>query len=172
VDRKGPSSSKTPDGKKQRSSPKADYLQGETFRSHIESRAFHAKDIMTQSPISISPQSGILEIQTLMQQKRFRHLPVVNSEGLLLGIVSERDVLKAVSKPLREPKDILASDLMGSSVMAATPDTLLIEIAQMLLSENKSALPIIDAESKLVGILTTTDILKGLLKRAPIELWV
>ncbi len=107
-----------------------------------------------------------------MQQKRFRHLPVVNSEGLLLGIVSERDVLKAVSKPLREPKDILASDLMGSSVMAATPDTLLIEIAQMLLSENKSALPIIDAESKLVGILTTTDILKGLLKRAPIELWV
>jgi CBS domain-containing membrane protein len=55
-------------------------------------------DIMTPTPITIGPDADISEAAKIMDERRIRRLPVVNSEGTLIGVVSRRDILKAISK--------------------------------------------------------------------------
>jgi acetoin utilization protein AcuB len=61
--------------------------------------------------------------------------------------------------------------VMNSRVLSATPTTEIREVAHVMLDEQVNAIPILDSSRHLVGILTTSDILRAIVHRSPLELW-
>jgi acetoin utilization protein AcuB len=104
-----------------------------------------------------------------MRDHRFRRLPVVDKKGKLVGIVSERDLLyaspsSATSLSVSEVHYLLSKlqvrRIMTTDVITTTPDTPL-EDAAYLMADNKiGGLPVVDAERRVVGVITETDVFK------------
>ncbi len=133
-----------------------------------------AWEIMT-SPVSfVNPINTIEEINEIITEHRFRHLPVVSDAGLLIGLISDRDILRFNAKAYLSkinPADAQVSSIMTTNILTATPDTLIRDIAKIMFDERIGSLPIIGDHSSLVGIITRSDILRALLNHGPIHLW-
>ena len=134
---------------------------------HTRKAALIAQDLMTSPVCCILIDLTLAKAQEMMQQKRFRHLPVVTQEGKLTGMLSDRDFIR-----IQKGTTVVVSSLMSSKVLTATPETSLQLIAESLLEHQIGALPIVNQDHQVVGILTTTDILRAIVTKAPIDLWV
>jgi acetoin utilization protein AcuB len=151
----------------------AQVLQEKIRRKRVPVRT--AGQLMTEAPITIEPGATMLVAAALFEEATIRHLPVVD-EGKLVGVLSDRDVLRghASAEHRDEPAPRRArrvEQAMSTRVLTATPKTPLREAARAMLDERISALPVVDDEGGLVGILTTTDILRALMRDAPVDLW-
>jgi acetoin utilization protein AcuB len=112
---------------------------------------------MTKEPITVEPDDLLIRASHKMQAGGFRRLPVV-SAGRLVGIVSERD--------LREHRGYFEhtkiNGVMTENPVTVTPATTLEEAAQALVERQIGGLPVVE-NGRLVGIITTSDILKAFL---------
>ena len=124
--------------------------------------------IMTQDVVSVSPDAPLLDVQNLLKQHGFRHLVVVSDDGTLAGVLSNRDVLEALSPFLNTnaetQRDVRtlsqpASKLMNRTPKTVSPDTPVHDAASALLNDAISALPVVEG-AELVGIITTKDLLR------------
>lgn len=107
---------------------------------------------MTPNPIVVMPDTTVSEALRIMEDKHFRHLPVVDDQGTLIGIVSEKDLLRADARiPLRQ--------IMTTDVITVTEYTPLEQAARIMSDRKISSLPVMRS-SRLVGILTETDLFK------------
>ena len=138
--------------------------------------ALLAQDLMT-SPVTWLPSnSTLLEAWTVMQRKGIHHLPVTSIHGTLVGMISNHDLLpyahelESLNSPGLSTEYKLAR-VMSSRVLSATPTTEIREIAHVMLDEHVNAIPILDSSRHPVGILTTSDILRAIVHRSPLELW-
>jgi acetoin utilization protein AcuB len=128
------------------------------------------KSKMERNPVTISPDASFYEARKLIREEGIRHLPVVDKNRKLVGIVTDRDIREAGPSDasllsVQEINYLLGklkvSGFMtpGEKVITVTPDTI-IEKAVQLLHDNKiGSLPVID-RNELVGIITETDILE------------
>jgi len=128
--------------------------------------------VMTASPSCVQLETSALELVRLFHSKGFRHLPVTDSRGRLVGIISDRDVLRAIGPGDGLDKDALAgipaADLMSSDLVTIGPEQPLTSAVRLLLEHGISCLPVL-TDGVLVGILTTTDLyvaLQALLQAA------
>lgn len=138
--------------------------------------ALLAQDLMTSPVTSLPSDSTLLEAWNVMKRKGIHHLPVTSMHGALVGLVSDRDLLPytqelEASSSSRPPTGHKLAQVMSSQVLSATPTTELHEIARVMLSEHVGAIPILDSSRYPVGILTTSDILRAIVHRSPLELW-
>ncbi len=124
--------------------------------------------IMSRDLVTVMPDTTLMEIRSLLHERGFRHLLVVESDETLCGVISDRDVLRALSpfldtysekhrdvKTLEQP----ASEIMRSEPITVGPDTAIEEAARLLLDNSISALPVVEGPA-LVGIVTTKDLLQ------------
>jgi len=125
------------------------------------------RDIMTHYTETASPEETVLQARDRFREGNFRHLPVVEDD-LLLGVVSDRDVLRAAGPSLGlnefEPDvgtniDRPLREIMTRDVVTADPLMSVEEAADTMLHHDVSALPVLD-EGRLVGIVTTADLLR------------
>jgi acetoin utilization protein AcuB len=126
---------------------------------------------MKRDPITISPETGILEASRLLRQHRIRHLPVVKGSELV-GILTDRDLKRvspspATSLSVYEVNYLLdkleAKEVMTKQVVTVTPKTTIEEAARLLLGRKIGGLPVVEG-NMLVGILTETDVLEALVE--------
>jgi len=122
--------------------------------------------IMVQPVVSAHPDMSVSEVQQVFRQHRFRHLPVLTISGSLAGMVSDRDILPVA--PGQEAGWVL--HVMSKKVLTASPDTPLRDVARVMAAERISALPVLDGQG-LVGIVTTSDLLRCIVHEGPVELW-
>lgn len=127
---------------------------------------------MTTAPITVTPDKSIDEAKTLLDSHRFRHLPVVDEGGRLLGMVTDRDIRSAFPSTMlaaEERQEILnrvsripVGDIMSANNMVLTTNSTLDDA--LLLFEKKSvgALPVLDETGRVQGILSFNDLLKAL----------
>ena len=155
----------------------------ETGKSHAAVRAYTGQaTVSTQrqrartvaqimsSPVEILlPDTPVQRAQALCQQRGFRHFPVQTVSGTLTGIVSDRDLLAVPSTQ----GDTWILRVMTKRVLTASPDTELREAARVMTQERVNALPILDDSSqKVIGIVTTSDLLRCIVNEAPLDLWI
>jgi CBS domain-containing protein len=158
-----------PKGKEQ-AAPYQEIHDGEQQRKPV----YYAKDIM-QAPVLTLPESATLQrAWELFNQKGFRHIPVLNKAQQLCGLVSERDLLRATSTmvldhPLDEQR--VVAEVMTRRVLTVGPMTEVRELAAAMTGHKVGAMPVLDSEENLVGIVTLVDILQVIMNRAPIDLW-
>ncbi len=123
---------------------------------------------MTRDPLFIRDDTPIDEAMKVMRGSKVRRLPVLNDKGVLVGIVSERDLLYASPSPATSLSvyelhyllsKIKVSDLMTTEVITVTEDTPLEEAARIMTDNKIGGLPVM-SNGKLVGIITETDLFK------------
>lgn len=127
--------------------------------------------IMSRDVVTVSPDTTLMEIRGLLQERGFRHLLVIEPDDTLCGVISDRDVLKAVSPFLdtysekhRDVKTLSkpASEIMASEPITVTPDTTIDDASWALLDNRVTSLPVIEGD-ELVGIVTGKDMLEHFL---------
>ena len=150
--------------------------QQQDHQASASKAALLAQDLMT-SPVTWLPSSStLLEAWTVMTRKGIHHHPVTSIHGTLVGMISNLELLpyarelESADSPGPSAEHKLAR-VMNSRVLSATPTTEIREIAHVMLDEHVSAIPILDSSRHPVGILTTSDILRAIVHRSPLELW-
>lgn len=130
-------------------------------------------DIMTKNVVSVAEQAPLREVLSLMNQNKFRHMPVMQGQQLS-GIVSRTDLNRLTFSSLftdQESADEAVLDMLNlSQVMTNKPRTVkpedsIREVAEILAKEEFHALPVVDDQGKLSGIVTTTDVIQYLLEQ-------
>jgi acetoin utilization protein AcuB len=98
------------------------------------------RDLMSRTPITALSDTSVLDARALMAKERIRHLPVTDSDGELLGIVTDRDIRLTLPSP-------------ATTLSVWEMNHLLAKLAV-------GALPVLK-DGRLVGILTETDLLRA-----------
>ena len=129
--------------------------------------------VMTRQPSCVSPHVSALELIEIFHEKMFRHLLVTDADEKLIGVISDRDVVRCLGydrKPDRETLGrIKTREIMSTDLVTVGPDTSLSHAISILLGQGISCLPVIE-DGRLVGIVTNTDlhvVLKQLLQTIP-----
>jgi acetoin utilization protein AcuB len=137
----------------------------------------HVGRIMRKELVTITPDTSLVRARDLIAEKLIEHLLVVNKDGKLVGIVSDRDLKQTWASPATTLsahelnyllKQLDVETMMVTKIITISPGTT-IERAARIMQENRiSALPVMDKE-KLVGIITTTDVMGVLLDAIGID---
>ncbi|NMB88145.1 MAG: CBS domain-containing protein [Chloroflexi bacterium] len=123
---------------------------------------------MSHPVITVYPETTLEEALTLMHEEKIRRLPVINQRGELVGIISERVILRALPSDATtlsvwESRDMVrkmtVSQYMVSDVITIAEDTPLEEAARIMTDNQISALPVMRG-GKLVGMITEKDLFK------------
>lgn len=125
------------------------------------------RDIMETKLVTISPSERLSTVEDIMTLGGVRHMPVVQS-GRLVGVVSERDLLRASLSALSEHRDaerraflhvVEISRVMSTPPITVDPDATIRDAALLMADHKIGCLPVV-AESALVGLVTDTDVLR------------
>jgi CBS domain-containing protein len=157
--------------------------------------AILAKEIMTEPVISIRADTPLKKAAEILDENSFSGVPVVDDDEILIGILSETDILRytqqIIGQPLRDPhrvftksQEVLHVDithrgvevielvastsietLMTLDVISATEDTPIFEIVRLMKENNINRIPIVNERKQLKGIITRADIIRALVLR-------
>ena len=121
------------------------------------------EEIMNDKPYTLAPTNTVQEALKLMREKKVRHLPVVDDEHHVLGVITERDIKEVLPSSLQdEPNSPIfnakVEDIMVKDPLIGHPLDFVEEVALTFYESKIGCLPIVSG-GKLVGIVTTTDLL-------------
>jgi CBS domain-containing protein len=131
-----------------------------TAQSEPAGRYKWVADVMTRKTVTLSPHHGFAEAVSLMADRHFRHIVVVDTGGQILGVISDRDILRTLARTANwQTKDV--SQIMTRDPFTVKRDTPLSVAVAKIVSKRINCLPVLDDEGKVCGILTSTDLLKA-----------
>ncbi|MCA9297221.1 MAG: CBS domain-containing protein [Phycisphaerales bacterium] len=110
--------------------------------------------------ISIHPASTVIDAVDLMNSHRIGSIVVVEGERLV-GIFTERDLLRRVAARRLDPSVTPVESVMTSAVVVARPDTSLNEIAYVMREQDIRHMPVVDDQHRVVGIVSIGDLNKA-----------
>jgi CBS domain-containing protein len=125
------------------------------------------REIMMGSPVTLKPGDTLDLANDVISLGRIRHIPVVD-DGRLVGLLSERDLIGAAATTifgLKQKsksallKSFLIKDVMKKKLITVKPDTPIKDAARLMKEKKIGCLPVVN-EGALVGLVTTTDILR------------
>ena len=144
------------------------------------------KEIMTTDVISVTPQTEIVQVAKILLRERINGVPVVDEEGVLVGILCESDLImqqkkfpvpsfytlldgvvpltsmKRLEAEVQKMSAVIVADAMTPNPLTVTPETTVEEVATIMVGKKYNTLPVVE-DGKLVGIVGKNDILKTLL---------
>lgn len=148
-----------------------------------------AKDIMTKDVVTVTPDTSIEELSTLLVSNEISGVPVVDAAGAIVGIVTEHDLisrnkrlhiptvvgfldaviyLESSKKFAEDVKRLTATkvgDICARKVVTITEDTTLTDIATIMSEKKAHLLPVV-ASGKVVGIVGKRDVVKAVAQQA------
>ena len=116
-------------------------------------------EIMTTRVATIGPDVRLETVVHAFERHPFHHLPVLATDGKVIGIVSDRDVMRACVGGRFDPKKT-ASGVMTQMIASVAADATVAEAAQRLMKLGVNSLLVLDEAGKLKGIVTSRDIVK------------
>jgi acetoin utilization protein AcuB len=135
---------------------------------------------MSAPVASLPPDVSLTAALDFIRTRRYRHVPVLSHDQNLLGILSDRDLLRkaaditaTASNPAASPPAVLTvRDVMTTPVLTATPQAEIRQIARVLFEQHIGSMPVVSEHGRVVGMITRSDILRTLIKHAPLDLWI
>ena len=124
------------------------------------------QEVMSSKPVTLSRFNSLADARQLMNEKGFRHIPIVGDKGELLGLVSQRDVLSlgSSSQSLVEDEELkkieagtLIADIMTTNLKTVLPNLQVEDAAKILHKYKFGCLPVVDKNNILQGIITDHD---------------
>ena len=128
------------------------------------------KERMTSPAMTVTADTSFQDALKLMRDQKFRRIPVVDQEGKLIGIVSERDLLHASPSPATSLSvwevnyllwKLKVADIMTHHVITISQDAPIEDAANLMVTRKIGGLPVVDSACRVVGVITETDIFKA-----------
>ena len=129
-------------------------------------------EVMTRDLVTMKSQDDLAALRDQMYENQIRHIPVMDDDGFLVGLVSHRDLLRhtlmerpGVSDYVEDSllEELRVVEIMTTDLEVAKPDMDLREAARIMLKHKYGCLPVVDDRQQLVGILTEADFLRVVL---------
>ncbi len=151
-------------------------LEQNTDRNTNRKPARFAQQIMSTPTITIKIHHTAQDCIRQFHAHQFRHLPVIDQDNKLVGIVSDRDFLIAGKNEdtmrARSFNNTAVELIMSKKVLTATEDTEIRILASVMCENRIGAMPIVDKNHQVIGMVTRSDIMRVLINQTPIELWM
>src|SRR5512140_2328631 len=131
------------------------------------------RDRMTRNPVLCAADLSVTDAFDLMKKSHIRRIPVVDKNGKLAGIVSDKDLLRVSPSPATTLSafeipyllsKVKVSDVMTKKVITVAEDTPVEEAARIMVDNKIGGLPVVNETGVVVGIITETDIFKTFLE--------
>lgn len=127
------------------------------------------RDLMTEGVFAVGVEDNLETIRTLMEERNIRHAPVVGSDGVLLGLVTHRDLLRNSLRSEALPPQAAAEamqittagEIMTLNPATADPGLDIRQAARVMLDKKYGCLPVVEG-ARLVGIVTEADFVRFL----------
>ena len=128
------------------------------------------RDLMTEDVVALGPDDSLATLRDVLDEQHVRYMPIVDDSGRLVGLVSQRDLLRfslvdRVGVPEAVEQAVLerlrVRELMATEVYGVGPETDIREAAQTMLDNDFGCLPVVD-RGRVVGILTESDFVRFL----------
>ena len=117
-------------------------------------------DVMIGKVVTLSPHHNFNDVANLMNDRYFRHCVVVDQGGVVIGVISDRDILRALARnPNSRSKSL--DQIMTKQPVTVKRNTAIIDAVGKMLAKRINCLPVIDDDGKVCGIVTSTDLLKS-----------
>jgi len=124
---------------------------------------------MTRKVVTVDQEAGIFDAQELMAKNKIRHLPIVDQKQRLIGIVTDRDIRSALPNryfelsPAEEEKiaAIKVKDIMTKDPITISPTYTIQDALLMIQNAKVGALPVVDEDKRLKGIISVRDLLRA-----------
>jgi CBS domain-containing protein len=116
------------------------------------------KDIMTRDVVSIDIKKGLEYLIRLMAESKVSSV-IIKDDDTIKGIVTERDLIKKILLPGKNPKQMKLADIMTIKIISVPSNAQIHEVSDLMHSRNIRHLPVIDG-NKLMGVISQTDIVK------------
>ena len=159
-------------------SPLDAYAQSQSLDSHSQ-RLTRVADIMTETVFTLPQDASMAQAWTALANQAVGQSPVVDANGALVGLLLRADLMQPERLP--GPQDLAqgwtdlllqpVSEWMVTPVPAVDPDTDIRRLARVLLDTGLPGLPVMDAQEKIAGFVSRTDILRAVLADPPLDLW-
>ena len=128
------------------------------------------RDLMTQTSVAVAPADDLQVVHDLMDDRGIRHVPVVDGDGDVVGIVSERDLVRralalaenlTLSEQQAMMREVTVETIMTTDVETVQPDAELALAGRLMLDNKYGCLPVVEG-AHLTGILTEADFVRFL----------
>ena len=117
-------------------------------------------DVMIAKVVTLSAHHGFDEAVRLMNDRHFRHCVVVDMQGKLCGVISDRDILRSMARnPNSRSKSL--DQIMTRNPVTVKRDTSILDAVSKILSKRINCLPVVEDDGSVCGIVTSTDLLKS-----------
>lgn len=140
------------------------------------------KEIMSKKVISVGPEDNALDSLNMLLKMQISGLPVVDEDGFVVGMFTEKEVLakvlpsyvgsvgifryeenpKAVKQKMAALGSLKVKDIMRKEVVTVNEDTALCEAARIMLTQKARRLPVLGASKRVSGIIARIDVVKAL----------
>ncbi len=127
------------------------------------------EDYMTTTTMTMNFKSNVLDIAKKMYAQTISSIPITDDEGEIVGILTERDIVKVVANEL-QPRAVSAMNLMSFPAVKVKKNASVIEAAKIMATKNLRHLIVEDTYgTRTVGIITTTDLARYLKQKSRTE---
>ncbi len=149
-------------------------------------KSVKAADVMTRKVISVREATPLVEVAEIMARGRISGVPVLESSGMVVGVISEKDFLRTMAGPgptgfmevvsqclgggvcLAVPiKARAAADIMSRPPITITEDCPVSEIAVLMIQKRINRVPVVDKGANLTGIISRADVVRSSLLLEP-----
>lgn len=144
----------------------------ETILHQLQTKAFHRRSgeitveaVMSRDVVALSPEATIAEALATMNHHDLRILPVVSSPGALAGVITQTDLLRALGEPQAADTPQTVEHFMSTPVETARPLQLIGTLVPAMSDRGVHGMPVVDADNRLVGMLTQSDLIAALFAR-------
>jgi acetoin utilization protein AcuB len=122
---------------------------------------------MSKNVVTISKDAGVVEARNVMTQNGFRHLPVVDDQDHLIGIITDRDIRSAMpfdrdqSADGSDMKDARVETAMSTSPRAVSPIDTIQDVLLLFQQNRVGAFPVVDDQNRVIGVISVRDLLRA-----------
>ncbi len=163
-----------------RGSAQALHTYGQVQRPTPQRRPLQTvADVMSREPITLAHDLTVRQGWWTLYQRGVGQAPVLGANGRVIGLLTRAELLKPERLPTPDGRALVwqallaqpITELMVTPVPAASAQTDLRRLAQVLLDTGLQGLPVVDDEGRVEGFVTRSDILKAVLHDPPLDLW-
>lgn len=136
---------------------------------------YHVEQIMSHQVITVSDDKTIFECYELMKEHTIQQLPIIDDNQLhLKGIITRHDILKYLVNDFQYAQENFAkpiSNISSKKIITTDPISDIRRVSQVMLDFNLNAIPVVNSDDILVGIVTRNDIIKAVASLPHLQLW-
>jgi CBS domain-containing protein len=130
----------------------------DNYRQRPTAEAIRVHELMTKRVRGVHPESSVERAARLLEECDCGALPVIGDNGLLVGIVTDRDIVIRVVARGRDVRNAIVADCMSERVIACYADEAVAECMRQMAHHRVRRMPVVDRRGRLVGIVSQGDL--------------